>query len=532
MHIRFSGWDRPLVNEHHRIKELYKLPDAEVLRAMVGVDSTVSVWRAPALEASQYPAIMRAEGVVVSPLMVQQAYGYNAVAKLMADTPQAMALVQGTRQVDLPPGLQNDSTIYEYSAAGRLLGFYNHNQGQTHIARSPLCVMIEGIVGIGSTALTTLYAAPTQTLDVRRNYRFYKTPIHLGAPLNAWVDVTDTADYSVVGNQVTWHVDPEYWYTAVKNDLNFLSYNFLLAPDNGVLRFSLTAKELRGGVPYTQVLQIPVGRVDLWLNGYPLIANLDYYLHGAQVVIVNKEYWVEGKQSVTVRGTGFCNADLSMTPPAESGWVENGLLSHDGRFEVRDDRIIRIVVRGGLRKRQDLTFAEDANGVIAAGAVNGDPYVIEDVIVPIQGLTGIDTYGYRAVSLAVDQEINDYLSLHLPEPTLTDPNIIPELYQVYSPFSSKLMHDMVAGVLAPVGYDGHYNETDLQRWLAPYLWLLPFDPCVQGVDSRYVSVHPHELYVETQLSFYQYALLERAVAFYLNNKVDLTRFISIKEGWL
>jgi hypothetical protein len=44
--IRKSGFDRPLIFEDNRIFELYKLPDEKVMRAMVGVDSNLNLWKA------------------------------------------------------------------------------------------------------------------------------------------------------------------------------------------------------------------------------------------------------------------------------------------------------------------------------------------------------------------------------------------------------------------------------------------------------------------------------------------------------
>lgn len=527
VHIRQSGWDRALVNEHHRIKELYKLPDDQVVRAMLGVDSTVDVWRAPALEASQYPAIMDAEAPQVTALKVQQAYGYNAVAKLMADTPQLTRLDQGQRVVDLPPGLRAESTVYEYNSKGRLLGFYNHSQQDQYMARDRTCALVEAVVGIGGTLLTTIYQKSIVPLLDGHNYRFYKTPIHLGAPLNQWEDVTGSEDYTVDNGIATWLVDPEYWYTCVRNDQNFLAYNYRVTPTDGLLRFSITAKEYRNGLPYTTTLQIPMGSYALWLNGYPLIEGLDFTIIGAQVVITNKEYWVAGAQVVTVRCMGFCDSALQRIPPAEVGWVDHGVLSHNSRFNLRDDQIIRLVVKGAVRRREELVFAEDTPQVTLGSVPNGAPYTIENLIVPIRGLQGTETYAYRAESLQVDQAISDYMSLHLPELPYTTPNLIPDRYTVYSPFACKILNDLKSGILAPAGMSGHYNEMDLKGWLSAYEWLLPYDPCLHDLPDRYVAIHPHNLYVETSLNIYQYNLLDRAVKFYLNDRVDLSQFVQV-----
>ncbi|MNY74762.1 hypothetical protein D3C86_2138680 [compost metagenome] len=73
---------------------------------------------------------------------------------------------------------------------------------------------------------------------------------------------------------------------------------------------------------------------------------------------------------------------------------------------------------------------------------------------------------------------------------------------------------------------------DIKRWLKDYEYLLPFDPCKRDVDVRYVSIHPHHLSNEVELNIYQYNFLNRAIAYYLESKVDISHFISIKDGWV
>lgn len=67
LYVRKAGFDRPLIQEHHRLFELYRLEASDVKRAMVGVDANVSVWTAAALEASPYVALMRAKDTGLNP---------------------------------------------------------------------------------------------------------------------------------------------------------------------------------------------------------------------------------------------------------------------------------------------------------------------------------------------------------------------------------------------------------------------------------------------------------------------------------
>lgn len=533
LHVRKSGYDRPLVDEHHRIKELYRLQDDEIYRAMIGADSTVPVWKAGALESSGYTKIMRSGYQDISTQLVQDAYGYNAVSKLLADTPQVVEDLGGYKGVVLPPGLREKSTVYEYDSSGKLIDFYVHEQGKEYVVNNPQCVLVEGIVGVGSHHLSTVYGNRATPIDSHHSYRMYTCPVYGDEPSYEWSDVTGNHDlYEIVDGEVVWMVDNSV-YPAVKNDERFLSYHIDLAPVGGLLKFSVTAQENRGGDLVTLPLKIPVGHLAIWMNGHSLIENLDYYVDWPQIIIVNKKFVVEGEsQAIVVRGTGFCLSDMSREPPAEFGFVKHGLLSLNNRFDVRDDKVMRFLVGGKTKHRQDIEFSEDDSGIRVTNIPNGTPYVAEDVVVPLRGRTVDDTYDLRQRSLEVDKSIGDYLSLKYPEPVYDEPNIIENRYPVFSPFVSKIHRDLQEGFLSPEGYDGQYSDAKLKEWLRDYEYLLDYDPIKKKVDERYVVVHPTELWNESELNIYQYTLLHRAIKVYLDDKVDLSRFVAIKEGWI
>lgn len=533
--IRRSGWDRPLINEHHRIKELYKLNDTDLFNAMVGIDSNVDVWRAPSLENSDYVKLMGARYSTIDRPTVQSAYGYNAISKLMADSPMLVQVVNGRRQVSLPPGLRASSTMYEYDANGVLLGYYYHTLGDEYTPINATCTLVESIVGKGSFSIPTVFGENNTPIDPALNYRYYLADINHGLLDNtSWRDVTgDESKVMLVNGKAVWLVDQSIYATAVKSDQDFLAYDLNIGSDEGILRFSIDASATYPSGSAQGVMYIPVGELDLWLNGQALIEGLDYYIDWPQIVIVNKKYLVNGpSQKITVRATGFCNADMTMTPAKDVGFVKYGMLSRNNRFDIRDDKVIRVVVNGGVHDRSELLFSEDDPSVMMQNIPNGSPYVIEDVVVPLRGLQGTDTYTMLAASQAVDQEISDYLTMKLPEQPETLPDIIQDKYPVYSPFSSKIIYDLINGVISMDPYKGQYSDMDVKNALVNYTDLLSYDPTQLGVDSDHVAIHPHNLNVEMVLDIYQYNFLARAIKVYLQNKVDISRFVSIKPGWI
>lgn len=522
--IRHSGYKRPLVRIHNRIQDLYRLSSEQVVLAMYGTQATVPVWQAPNLENSYYTKIMDAAGRLITSEMVQKAYGYNTVSKLMADTPQFIEVVSGRRQVSLPPGLWENSTVYEYDANGFLIDYHYHAKGAEYTPFSPDCVLIEALVGRGRVQIPATYDQQSQTIDPELDYRFYiADKVGNTVKDDTWRDVTgDTTKYGIVGNQMAWAIDMSKYATVVVSNLDFMAYKLPLAPANGLLKFSIGFG--------THNYFIPPGKLDIWLNNKALIEDLDYHVRWPQVIIHNKEYLVPGnEQLVDVRATGFCKADLTREPPAEVGFVKHGRLSRNGYFNLRDDKVVRLVVKGATYERSQLSFVEDEGSVEMPEEMNGFPYLIENVVVPLRGLVdGEDTYSYRAKSLVVDQQVADYLNSRLPEPPEPNPNMSLERYMIYSPFSSSIIHDLVNGVIAMDQFQGHYADRDVIDRLENYRYLLEYDPTQYPVDLDYVIIHPHNLMTEIRLDDAQWRFISRAVKIFLENKVDLSRFIVIQ----
>lgn len=528
LHIRKSGYQRSLIDEHQRIKELYKLNDEQIYRAMTGAESSLPIWRAEALENSAYVKLMGSKIGDITKEMVQDAYGYNAISKILADTPSVVKNISGYMGVELPVGLRNRSHMFEYDSQGKLINFYFHSAGETYITKNDNATLVEGIVGSGGDVLDTTYGMRRSPYNPNRNYRYYICRKIGGIPTYNWEDVTGSDKYVIIDNEIVWFVDEETEYTAVRSDDKFLAYKLSLSPTNGLIRFSIIAREVEFNNLRAEPVKIPLGKLELFLNGRALIENLDYYVKWPEVVIVNKEYLkTSDPQEIVVRAAGFCKNDLTREAPAEVGFVEHGLLSRNRKFDIRDDKVMRFIVDGKTWHRSALKFSEDHFGVMMDNVRNGAPYCIEDVIVPLRGASIDDTYSLRAKSQEVDKMVSDYLTLKHPELPIIEPSLIPERYQIVSPFISRIHYDLLNGYLNPPGIEGHYNEMDIRSWVNSYEWLLGFDPVVNGHDERYVNVHPHHLFTVTTLDVYKYTFLHRVIKLYLNDKVDLSHFVQI-----
>jgi hypothetical protein len=532
LHLRKSGYRRPLVNETNRIKELYKLPDAEILAAMIGIDSTVPEWRAAHLEAASYTKIMRSPIKDVTTAVVQDAFGYNAMSLYLAPTPQFTQTISNQAVVDIPLNLQYRSTVYEYNFDGKLLGWHRHVLGAIWRAQHSDTHLVQIISGYGVTALDEKYGQAGATLDANLDYRMYTCGMFGGLPDNNWQDVTGSASYVINGNSggLTWVTSPHTTYTMVRSNRDFLGYDLNIPMQGGVLRFVLTSDQDRGLGAVNTLMQVAMGELDLFLNGWALVEGIDYLVKFPEIVIINKSFidLDKVKQQITVRFCGHCKSDLTRAVLGDRGFVTHGVLSNNKKYDLRDDRVVHIAIGGAVYDRSELSFAETHNGVNVPGVKNGVPYVVRDIVVPMRGTTNAKTYELRDAALIVDKHVSDYMTLKLPPPTFTELSPIERLYPVYSPFVSGLLDDLKTGVLADSRIESQYNDDILRDICKYYEPLLEFEPtrAPNQVDTNYVSVQPYYKDEVTNLSIFQYRFLSRAVSLYLNNAVVLSHFVT------
>lgn len=532
LHIRKSGYKRPLIYETNRIRELYKLPDEDILDAIIGIDALVPEWQADHLESASYPKIMGSNVAQITPALAQDAFGYNSMCQYMAPTPQFTKLVSNQLLVSIPVNLRYRSTVYEYDFDGVLLGWYTHTLGDIWHCQNDNCHLVEIITGFATKKLDEKYGQAGASLDSHLDYRMYICNLLGGLPDNKWVDVTESNYYVLNGNQLDWVIDQRLYYTMVRSNLDFLGYDIDLPMQSGVLKFTLTSEQTRGGVTQNTIMQIPPGELDIFLNGHPLVAGLDYIADFPTYVITNKKFIDSTKynQLITIRYCGHSKADFTSEVVVDTGFVTHGVLSDNNRFDLRDDKVLHINVGGAVYDRSELTFAENHSGVNVPGVPDGTPYSIRDIVVPMRGTTNAKTYALRDAALIVDKHVSDYMTMKLAPPVFTEISSLPELYPIYSPFCSSLIDDLGSGILVDERMYGQYNDNVVKDICKFYEPLLAFEPTYDAhkVDSNYVSVQPYYKDTVTEMDIFKYRFLSRAVALYLKNAVKLSHFIVAK----
>lgn len=533
MLVRESGYDRPLTFENNRIHELYKLKDADIIPAMVGDNASVPNWNAAVLENAAYTEIMRMKTYeTITRSKVQEAYGYNAISKLIGESTLKVVVKNGARVVEVPRAYRENSTAYEYNASGRLVGWYFHQAGSLYLVNHPTATVVEIVQSQVNQMLDELYNQQTQQINPKYSYRMYIRNKIGGVGVGKWKDVSDSSMFHIAGTTLTWLVNMSEYVTLVRSDKLNMGYPVSVKSKDGLIDFMLTKYQWNDGAFNIGLMDVPMGELELIMNGCSLIEHVDYVVHFPRVIIFNKKYLVNPEtqeQQIAVRWVGHCRKDLSREVLVDQGFVKWELLSRNAAFNVRDDRVLRIVMDGRVYHRDTIRFSEDDSVITLPGAENGLPYSIRDMFVPLGSVVTGDSYTMRDASRVIDKAVGDYLTTKLPEIDPGVPNVIPELYPVFSPFVCKILYDLINGVIDINLLKGHYEDDLVRTICAPYEWILDFDPTqtATAVDPTYVIIHPHHHNNVMNIDIYHYKFLQRVVNVYMKDKVVLSHFLRL-----
>lgn len=528
LYVREAGLARPLIQEHNRVFELYKLPHSKVERAMLGIDSTVDVWRAEQLEMSAYVKLMRARSLMLDPSIVRDAYGYNSASRILGETPVAVDSSDGAPKIQLPVGLRSRVTVYEYNVDGLLLGYHTHSLGATYVCSNPQAAYCEVIAGFARNKLSAVFGESTHHLSPHISYRAYTCTLLGNGPAWDWKDAFISGEAQVNGNELTFDVNTSVVYTAVVSDRDFVGYNLTLGQKNGVYKFTVSSLETHDGVEDQYITTIPPRTIEVWLNGHSLVEDIDFIVSWPEVTIINKKYLVgEGDQAVTVRCTGFSDDELKLDKPIDTGFVKHGLISYNDTFTIKDDRVFRCTVDGKLKLRNQVTFHEDVDGDSWLKAAEGTPYSISEIIVPMRGYVNKETYVYRKESIPVDIQVGEYMSVVYPLAEVSSERDPFDKHVLYSPFLARVINNVVEGIIPEQNIRTHYNDSQIQSWLESEHYLLDFDPLYLGYDEDHVIVHPHRYSNPLDIDVYQRNFFHRVVELYFDGEINIDDYVNV-----
>lgn len=532
LYTRKSNLNKQLVYSSLKLHELYKLPQDVELDVLSNMNYTITEMRAESLENSDYFKLAGAEKLRdITKELAASALGYNGVTYHFGYTPSVLDTSE--RNIDVPFIYQKQSYAFEYNSAGHLTGQFITN-GPLYTASSPDVKFVEFLKGTTPSSFGA-YLAPDAVHTLRdAEYRVLSAYFNGVTRLSNWEDITEnTSVCNIVGNTMTLNEQPGKKVKVVYFD-EPLVYNLELPIVDGVLYFPLAIEEDRGTGLQNFPIDIPYRSVEIWVNGNKLNYELDFFANLPYVSICNKTYidYTKEKQSIHVRLHGFTLDKTDVNKTEIRGFVNNGVLTRNKYYDIRDDRVFSIFIKGRLRNRKWAKWSEEDNTVRLTHPLNGQPYMLSEPFIPIKDVTGGSTLPLYEKNLQLNNRISGLFNQVFKEPDINDFNIIGDHHYIYSPTVSKIINDMIDGNIPASLYTTPYDDgTIIQLLDGTYKTLFSMDPIKFVPESNLVEVHPHIGNTTISLNLFQYRFLTNVVRVITQNKpsrINLSGYITLQ----
>lgn len=527
--IRHSGWIRPIPDVHVKLYDLFRLPHQKRLEALTGEQSLIPEWTASNLESSSFNELMDKSDGYISLELATRAFEYSAISKMAGP----VVYERGeSNSIRLGALYHYRSTVYEYNAFGKLLGRYLHTISPDYRPHNEHCAYVEVYYGWPGLNMGTVFGKQEQKLDAHSDYRFYIAQKQVGESYDNWVDVTgDESKYQIDDTgKLTWKVSPSSYLTAVRKDCDFLDNTIELDRMDRLLLLSIQTDNLyqdRGELKGW--LEIPPGEMDVFLNGYHLVEGIDYYVNWPEICITNIIYRSPTLvNKIQVRARGFCNKDMTRRKLKDFGFVYNRKLLSRDRYFVMEDKV-NVIHSNGRLVPVDWAFENEWERKLLPESYNGKPYQIRNPVIPLKNLVNETTTELLEKSEEIDKRIEDYLTDKLGIEDTELPRDINYKYPVMSPFMSKLLHDLLNGILPIDEFMTSYSDEFLLDKLSRYNYLLEYEPTYSGYLSDFMEVHPHPYLKPVEVNVYQYRILDRASKLIFKDKVALDKTLLVIE---
>lgn len=555
--IRTGGMQKAPFNQANRVDELFRLPYLNVLNVFLNTDSDLMEWKASELENSMYMKLVSSKGVDITSQMVAQGYGYAGIVQSLLN-PQ-LTKVSNSQHWLVPEGInwpnpsdeQIHKTVFCFDDGGMLLGYYsefgdkNRTQpptGLKHLRNTRNVEMFRlksSVVGEQSGVVVNNDVQDIRLTDY--GYACYISP----EGSSDWKDVTGTAFYTFVPASDNNGIPKIKWNWSLltaSNSLPCVKINSHMlihrqtsnkAKQVGYYEIVVRGTYYNANELVTDVYNLPVGKVEVFANGYSLIEGIDYYCNFPKIVITNQLISKLESVDFIVRCYGLANPKTSKHyPPTEVGFIRGGWLSADGKYSIAKHRPNFVVVNSKRRwNHHDYGYAAwmeyyQGNQTNSNHRLeDGRPYMIQDYIVPIEHVSPTKTTEMYEQMVDTDTRLSQYLNQFIPQRAIENPRAITNRWQLVSPLISAMLHSIKNGGLASVS--ASLTMEDVELYLRGYKWLLEYDPAYHNSDMDYTYVLPHPYFEAMRCNIAQYQLLERIIHLYLNDRIDLSKHVQV-----
>lgn len=520
---RKSGRMESLIYSSLKLHELYKVPFPLQKNVLNNNGWTIEDLRADNLEASDYFRLANAKGLneVTNSLSVS-ALGYDSICYYFAYN----VFKTSSTAIDVPLLYQEPSTVFEYETNGELIGYYL-TTGPVYLKNNSNAYYYEFLYGQPKDHLPALVNATSSITLTHPEFKLYKALFSGLSQITAWQEVTN---YTVNNNVLTvasGQADEKLFILYYNEPI---IYDIDVDINDGLMYFPLTFNQDRGNGIQNYIADIAFENIEFYLNNNKLTIGLDYFMDFPYVNIVNKKFltYSNSLQHVQIRMYGPTLDKSRINEIENSGFVNHDVLSRNHKYDLRDDRVLTFYIDGKIRDRASLKFAETDNIVRTAAANNGLPYIVKQPYIPIKTISSVETESIFNQYKEKNKRFSDFFTQIMPEPSIDEFNVIADKTYIFSPTLSKIIFDVLEGVIPRSLYTTPYNDnTIIQLIESNYKGILNTDPIKFNLPERLVEIHPHLGNTIINLDLYQYRFINNVKRVILASMVNFSGYINI-----
>jgi hypothetical protein len=511
--LRNATGPLPYIQNANFTHDLFLLPYDERKRLMTGSGAVLPEWRADYLEGSYYNKWVSDYVRDLGPIAdVFSYYGVNTYAEQFRLNPT-------NGLFHMPPMMMDGGFIMEFTATGDVIG------------KKILTAADYSVVYAATPGTYTIYAVPgklvatAKLLDRISNFSgdaasAWDEVLMYEDSTGKWVFAENAKDYDIINGRIQWKG-------------NFITNTRIRRDASQFLYRETTIERSQLGLPiplFEDGSNTDSGhgfkRYDLWLNDKRLVYGVDFIVNFPNVTVRNYEYMIDGSD------TGNLTILAHGVPPENKilhwGFVEDGLLSHDDRFNLHLYRNKSLFCDGLYVDIDYAAFGEgykgskNTTGKMPVSVREGALFMIQDPVSHVSQSDWLELGTTEKEALTRSLEIEGFLTKFFPQTPHPGVVAITHKHSLVSTLLRKLLEDMRDGVLSITRLD--ISDVAVGVYLKPYATYINQDAHNLNAKEAYIQIRGHGFANRVTLTQAEYNFMVRVNALYLNNRVVLSDF--------
>lgn len=529
---RHQAFKRSLVYSAMKLHELYKLPFDVEYNVMSNRGNTIVDFRAETLEDSDYFKVVGLTDLGnLTPELAMGAIGYASAVRYYGNTPEP---VVGNIH-DLPPLYRYGCLGYEYDDRGIMTDWHSTREGVYSIHKEST-THVEFIQGLPTNDFTLYTKGDVITIDPKREFVIIGALHEDRKRLAEWEDKTNSPDLIYKDNTITIEGNAFIHYR-----LCYLDDPYVFHIDYSIKKYFDVIRLLVHEKYRDDLMTRPIDRyydtVEVFVNGRRLVEGIDFFMDFPNIVICNKEYLQYSnkgvEQRIHIRCTGFALKKEEINRRELKGYMHHGVLGRNGLYDIRDDKVFTAYIDGKMYPRDKIRYAEEDGVIRTDDELNGFPFLLADRKLSIRILSDLPTEPYYKLSEEKNERIGRLFSDALPEPKIESFNVLRERHFLFSPTLSRIIRDVVYGVIPSSLYTNQYQDLTIRELIEKdYKHLIQLDPIDKDLPEDKIVIHPDYGNAPITVNVFQYRFISNVVRILTGgnkDRIDLSTYLIINR---